>query len=137
MSRTAQSVRAVLEYLLSVICLSVALLDVGGIGWSWDSFSTCLRYLYLGGPIMLLAATVSVFVSRFPRWRILLFGGVIGCSTLIYAIVSAGGLGICTDPVRVDVGLLPYIALLLLVGRIILVSVGRNPAEMKSEVRGV
>jgi hypothetical protein len=86
---------------------------------------------------MLLAATVSVFFSRFPRWRILLFGGVIGISTLTYAVVTAGGLGICHDPVRLNVGLLPYIALLLLVGRIILVSISPRRTDLESEGRGV
>ena len=137
MNRAAQSFRAVLEYVLLVFCILAAGLDLNGIAWAVGSFSNCSRAVLLTAPIALLLAALSVFVSHFRTWWLVLFGSAIGASTLAHAMVSAGGLGICSDPIRVNVGLLPYLALILLVGRIVMLKAGPGSTESNTEVRGV
>lgn len=120
MGLTAQRVLAVLEYLLLVVCLLAALIDLGGVGWFWGSFSTCQTVFLVTAPVTLLIASFSIFFSRLPIYKLVFFGSAVAFSALFYAIVSAGGFGLCTEPIRANVGLLPYLALLLLVGRIIM-----------------
>lgn len=114
-------VRTVLEYLLLVVCLLVAVIDLGGVGWFWGSFSTCQTVFLVTAPVALLIASLSIFFSRFPISKLVLFGSAMGFSALFYAIVSVGGLGLCAEPIRANVGLLPYFAILLLVGRVLVV----------------
>lgn len=121
MGLTPQRVRAVLDYLILVVCILVAVIDLGGVGWFWGSFSTCQTVFLVTAPVALLIASFSIFFSHLPIYKLVFFGSAMAFSALLYAIVSAGGLGLCAEPIRTNVGLLPYLALLLLIGRIIMV----------------
>jgi len=61
-------------------------------------------------------------------------GWLSAAAALAFAIVSAGGLSICGEPMDVTVSPLPYVALLLVLGRILLLRTSTTP---NSEVRGV
>ena len=114
MSRLTASVRAVLEYVLLGFCIIVALIYFLGAGWFWGSFPTCDRVFIIAAPMTILVATGSVFISRFPNVVLTVFCTVIAAGFVLFALIGAEGAGICSDPIKVKVDVLPFAALGLL-----------------------
>jgi hypothetical protein len=127
-SAAAQSMRAVLEYVLFAGCLLIAAVCFIGVAWFWASFGVCAQTFLVAAPIAMLVAAGSVFVPKLGRKTLIFFSAAIVTALALFGVVASGGAGVCA-PFSVDTGVWPFAALLLLAVRLGLLIQARQPAN--------
>lgn len=114
----AKNLRVLLDFILALGSIVIAVISLLGALWFFGSFGKCAQVILILAPISLLVATGSVFIGKLSGQLLVFFVIAIACGLILFAVIAAGGVGLCAEQIDVKIGAWPFVALILLAIRI-------------------